>query len=197
MSWNPSNDTFSISPIHKASATKRTVLSTIAQLFDPLGLIGPIIVAAKIIMQCILMAKIDWDCELPSDILIDWNKFISDMPHLARLSIPRLFLDREFVQLKLHGFADASLKAFGACIYFRAVYNNQTVSCSLVSSKSRIAPLKTISLPRLELCPALLLSKLTERILCIFKNRFFTFHSINLWTDSQITLCWIHSVPSR
>lgn len=119
--------------------------------------------------------------ELPSDILVEWNKLLGNIPHLANLKIRRnLFSRRHFINLNMHGFADASLKAYGACIYVRAVYNDKTVSCTLVSTKSRIAPLKTISLPRLELP-----SKMTERILTIFKNRSFTFHSVNLWEFAQ------------
>lgn len=201
LSWSPSSDTFSISlpkNIIDGTPTKRIVLSTIAQLFDPLGLIGPIIIVAKLTMQLVWVEKIDWDAELPSNILLEWKKFISDLPHLSKLKIPRhLFLRKDIARLEIHGFADASLKAYGACVYFRAVYSDQTVSCHLISSKSRVSPLKTITLPRLELCAALLLSKLTQRILQIFKDRSFTFHSINLWTDSQITLCWIHSISSR
>lgn len=89
------------------------------------------------------------------------------------------------------------MKAYGACIYFRAVYSDNTVSCHLIASKSRIAPIKTTTLPRLELCSCLLLSQLLQKMISIFKNKF-TFSSINLWSDSSIVLAWIASQnPSR
>ncbi|XP_048524259.1 uncharacterized protein LOC125505138 [Dendroctonus ponderosae] len=112
--WNSKSDLFSISlpkPGPELPPTKRRVLSTIAQLFDPLGLVGPIVVSAKIIMQQIWVSKIDWDQELPNDILVRWSEFQRDMPNLSKLTIPRyLFRDQHFVRLELHGFADASLK---------------------------------------------------------------------------------------
>ncbi|KAJ8934283.1 hypothetical protein NQ314_013469 [Rhamnusium bicolor] len=97
-------------------------------------------------------------------------------------------------KMQLHGYADASLKAYGACLYLRVLYENVTVSSRLICSKSRVSPLRTVSLPRLELCACLLLAKLTHKILGIFKNSL-TVESVNLWTDSQICLCWINSHP--
>lgn len=113
------------------------------------------------------------------------------------MKIPRyLFFDKSIIKVQIHGFADSSERAYGSCIYFRTIYFDKTVSNTLVSSKSRVTPLKTVSLPRLELCAMVLLSKLTHRILKIFENCV-ELKSINLWTDSQIALCWIQSHPSR
>ncbi|XP_044765410.1 uncharacterized protein LOC123321740 [Coccinella septempunctata] len=96
--------------------------------------------------------------------------------------------------IEFHGFADASLRAYAACVYIRTVYIDNTVSCFLISSKSRVAPLKTVTLPRLELCAMLLLAQLTDKLLNIFKTRFHV-DSVVLW--SEIALNWIKSHSSR
>jgi hypothetical protein len=198
--WDPMSDQFSITlpkNSEEPSTTKRQVLSKIAQIFDPLGLVGPIVIIAKIIMQKIWISKIDWDENLNSELLSEWIKFISSIPQLSKVKIPRfIFFPGKILSYEVHGFCDASLQAYGSCIYLRAVYSNGSVSCNLIAAKSRVAPIKTVSLPRLELCGAVLLSNLTNKIIPVFINKF-SFSSINLWTDSQITLCWINSHPSR
>ncbi|KAJ8948312.1 hypothetical protein NQ318_020799 [Aromia moschata] len=103
-------------------------------------------------------------------------------------------VSNKVLELQIHGFADATLQAYGSCIYLRALYSDNTVSCNLVCAKSRVAPLRTISLPRLELCGVVLLSRLTNKIMSALSEKI---HSVNLWTDSQITLCWLKSHPSR
>ncbi|XP_050313663.1 uncharacterized protein LOC126748451 [Anthonomus grandis grandis] len=177
--------------------TKRLVLSNIAQMFDPLGLIGPVIVIAKIIMQEIWKLKHGWDDPITGTMLNDCTDYFQTISKLNSLKIPRYILfSRDFRFCEIHGFSDASRKAYGACLYIRAFYPDNTVSCHLITSKSRIAPIKELTIPRLELCGALLLANLTARILSILENRF-SFQSVNLWTDSEIVLCWLNSQPSR
>lgn len=200
LSWDPKRDLFAITlpqNTNKNQFTKRELLSVLAQMFDPLGLIGPIIVVGKIIMQNVWLSKISWDDVLQGELLKQWTRFIADIPHLQDLHISRcLFLPKQVVNIEFHGFADASMKAYAACIYMHAVYSDHTTSCNLVTSKSRVAPVKTVSLPRLELCAMHLLSKLTRKIYTIFQSKI-TFSSVNLWSDSQIALYWIKSHPSR
>lgn len=200
ISWNSEYDYFSITLpqiSEEPVITKRHVLSKIAQMFDPLGFIGPVIVTAKILMKKIWMSKLGWDDHLDSELSNEWNRFLENISQLSKLKIPRyLFLHKQIQNIEIHGFSDASLKAYGACIYIRAIYTDNTVSTNLVTSKSRIAPIKTVSVPRLELCAAVLLSKLTEKIISIFENKT-SFTSVNLWTDSEITLCWLRAHPSK
>lgn len=200
LSWDPQNDNFSAtlpSFSDKPSVTKREVLSLLAQMFDPIGFIGPVIVTGKIIMQKIWLSKITWDQRLEQPLLDEWNTFIKDIPNLVNLKIPRyLFQDKIISKIELHAFADASMKAYAACIYLRAIFLDGSISCNLVASKSRVAPVKTISVPRLELCAMLLLSQLTQKIISIVQNKI-KLDSTNLWTDSLVALYWIRSHPSR
>ncbi|XP_072395161.1 uncharacterized protein [Diabrotica undecimpunctata] len=199
--WNPVLDTFLISLPDftlKNSYTKREVLSIIAQIFDPQGLINPVTVIAKLIMQKIWISKISWNDTIDADTLHEWLSFISSLSHFKDLSIPRcLFLSQEITGVEIHSFSDASLKAYGACIYLRVTYKSEQVSCSLLASKSRIAPLKPLTLPRLELMGALLCSKLTAKIANIVKEKLSQLDSINMWSDSEIVLAWLRSHPSR
>lgn len=202
LKWNPILDFFSVSiPEVKLSGpiTKRKILSVIAQCYDPLGFLSIVIVTGKIIVQKLWTLKLDWDTPITDNTLLqEWTSFIDDLPLLKTLKIPRYLFSSEktVLSIEFHGFSDASLKAYAACVYARTSYTDGTVSCHLITSKSRVSPLKTVTLPRLELCAMVLLSKLVSKLTLIFETRL-SLDSVNLWTDSQIALCWINSHASR
>ncbi|XP_072398237.1 uncharacterized protein [Diabrotica undecimpunctata] len=199
--WNSQSDMFSISLPDISSEpkyTKREVLSIISSIFDPLGLINPITVSAKLLMQKIWICNLNWDDKLTGEISSEWLNFLAHIPDLAKLPISRPLLNPlNISRIEIHGFYDASMKAYGACIYLRVLHENGIVSCNLITSKSRVAPLKTISLPRLELLGAVLLSTLISNIFLIISPKVSSIASVRLWTDSQIVLAWINSHPSR
>ncbi|XP_072389402.1 uncharacterized protein [Diabrotica undecimpunctata] len=199
--WNSHSDMFSISLPDISSEpkyTKREVLSIIASIFDPLGLINPITVSAKLLMQKIWICNLNWDDKLTGEISSEWSNFLGHIPDLAKLTFSRPLLNPlNISRIEIHGFCDASMKAYGACIYLRVLHENGTVSCNLITSKSRVAPLKTISLPRLELLWAALLSTLISNIFLIISPKVSSIASVRLWTDSQTVLAWINSHPSR
>lgn len=173
--------------------TKRTVLSKIAQLFDPIGLLGPVIVKAKLIMQNLWKEKIDWDESLPLNIHSAWIDYKDQLPLLSQVSFQRRFLITEPVNIQLHGFCDASEVAYGACLYIRSTDKNDKCFTRLICSKSKVAPLNSkITIPKLELCAALLLAKLYKTILRVLPIKF---DNVYLWSDSTITLNWISTQP--
>lgn len=96
--------------------------------------------------------------------------------------------------IELHGFSDASERAYGACIYVRTVSNNGEASCNLMCSKSRVAPLKPTTIPRLELCAALLLAQLMNKVTRAIE---INVKCAYYWTDSTITLVWINSTAKQ
>lgn len=201
LKWCSNKDYLSISvPCFSLSGplTKRKILSIIAQCFDPLGFLSPVIIVGKLLIQSLWLSKVDWDVEIYDDkISCEWKSFFENLPSLNNLHIPRyLFLNKTISKVDIHGFCDASLKAYAACVYFRTEYEDGSISCNLISSKSRVAPLKVISLPRLELCSMVILVKLVHQVRQIFKDRV-SVSSVDLWSDSQIALCWIRSHPSR
>ncbi|XP_065372164.1 uncharacterized protein LOC135964036 [Calliphora vicina] len=196
--WNAKTDHFYFSTLPialKDSYTKREVLSTIARLFDPAGWLGPIVVIAKILMQQIWSDKTDWDEVLSECSGTKWRQFLLDYVHIDDIKIPRWVGFKPSVNLEFHGFSDASEKAYGACVYARIQDENGIIQSHLVLAKSKVAPLKTVYLPRLELCGALLLAELLKAIGKDLKfdgtnTKFYT------WTDSMIVLAWLQKPPS-
>ncbi|GFU92807.1 integrase catalytic domain-containing protein [Trichonephila clavipes] len=135
----------------KDSYTKRCVLSTIARLFDPLGLLGPVVARAKIFMQSLWSLKIDWIDELPSERAKEWHRFLENFNSVRSICIGRCIVHPQATRVELHGFADASEKCYGAVIYCRSQSPDGATTVKLVTSKSRVAPVKSVTMPRLEL----------------------------------------------
>ncbi|XP_050746329.1 uncharacterized protein LOC127012155 [Drosophila biarmipes] len=176
------------------SATKRNILSAFARFFDPLRLIAPIITKLKIFMQVLWKDKLDWDESLLQSLHSAWLEHMSQIATVACLKLPRFVLQHRLFYSssdEIHGFCDASMAAYGACIYFRSE-NQGIVSSNLLCSKSRVAPLQTLTIPKLELSAALLLSELASKVAQI-ASRSCTFHC---WSDSTMVLAWIHQPPS-
>ncbi|XP_018374629.1 PREDICTED: uncharacterized protein LOC108768626 [Trachymyrmex cornetzi] len=193
--WEPSADDFLFTVnFHKRIRTKRELLSEISKLFDPLGLLGPIVTLAKILMQETWKAEVDWDSQLPDDILHKWERFQGELSSSTFFRIPRRISSQPISQeVMLYGFCDASQDAYGACLYVQ-VCDEGEYTARLLCSKSRVAPLKTISIPRLELCSALLLVRLFNQVKQTCKV---DFRRVAVYTDSLVTLYWIRGNPSR
>ncbi|XP_055590754.1 uncharacterized protein LOC129742843 [Uranotaenia lowii] len=178
--------------------TKRIALSQIAQLFDPLGLVGPVIVTAKIFMQTLWGLTSDedkpwgWDQPLPDSLSNYWIKYYSQLPLLEQLRIPRCVVLAEPSSIELHLFSDASEQAYGACAYLRSTDASGNVLVSLLTAKSKVSPLKKRSIPRLELCGALEAAQLYQKICSAFESKFTTF----FWVDSTTVLAWLKASPS-
>lgn len=202
--WNVSSDEFHFSfPQWKSNSstiTKRSIHSDAACLFDPLGLVGPVVVQAKIFIQQLWRLKCGWDDPLDESIQEMWREYRQNLMALETLTIPRwVGLSNDCVSVQLHEFSDASTVAYGACLYLRCVASDGSVTVRLITSKSRVAPLenleqkkKKMTIPRLELSAALLLSHLYEKFVQVkaVPTAFF-------WTDSTIVNHWLGSPPSR
>ncbi|XP_062558248.1 uncharacterized protein LOC134223126 [Armigeres subalbatus] len=173
--WMPGTDTlrfqFNVPPLDKAETlTKRKVLSIIATLFDPLGLIGAAITAYKVFMQMLWTLKnedqerLDWDQQLPKTVGETWRSFHQQLPILNQIRISRCVIIPEATRIELHCFSDASEKAYGGCIYVLSEDPHGTVVVHLFASKSKVAPLKSQTIPRLELCGALLTAEMYDKV---------------------------------
>ncbi|XP_043264280.1 uncharacterized protein LOC122404410 [Colletes gigas] len=174
--------------------TKRTILSEIAQVFDPLGLIGPVITKAKILMQSLWQLQLGWDEGIDQDLHTQWSKFRTELNQVKEIEIPRRVICDNARSIELHGFSDASEKAYGACIYLRSLDETGRYTVRLLCAKSRVAPLKATTLPRLELCGALLLAQLVKRVRHALQLKIDCEH---YWSDSTIALAWIRGQPNR
>lgn len=143
--------------------TKRNILSRIALIFDPLGFLGPIVVVGKLIMQELWLLRIDWDESVPMNLDTKWRDYERQLGCLNDLEIPRKIVVDDAKLTELHGFADASQQAYGACVYLRTSSNISEFKVHLIAAKSRVSPIKVLSIPRLELCGALLLAQLVDK----------------------------------
>ncbi|GBN61752.1 hypothetical protein AVEN_228269-1, partial [Araneus ventricosus] len=196
MLWDPKVDclTYEVKIKDKDSFSKREVLSEIARLYDPLGLIGPIITKAKIFIQGLWKIKLDWSEQLPPDAMKEWKRFYMKLSEVNNLKIQRYILLPGTVRIEIHGFSDASERAYAAVLYLKCFTESGQFKTSLLCSKSRVAPLKTLTIPRLELSAALLLSRLVKKFVPILQ---LPIDEISLWTDSTIVLAWIKTEPHK
>ena len=195
MIWLPKEDQFkfNLDPdfLH-LKATKRNILSVAARLFDPLGLLSPLVTKAKILLQELWIQKLDWDESIPLSLDTCWENFKQNLLKLDQISIPRHVFTSADCSIQIHGFADASMRAYGCCLYVRSV-TPECVKTTLLTAKSKVSPLKTKTLPRLELCAAHLLAKLWKVVAPMLNPQI---DKIVFWTDSEITLHWIKTHPS-
>ncbi|XP_018377661.1 PREDICTED: uncharacterized protein LOC108770524 [Trachymyrmex cornetzi] len=194
--WHLDNDTFQFTFHHKhtETITKRSILATIARLFDPLGLLSPLMIRAKMLMQEVWSLQLGWDDPVPSAITCKWMSFVSDLQNLATISFPRwIGLSSDRI-LEIHGFSDASPYAFAAVVYTRLTSNDGSIHTKLICSKTKVAPLKRMTIPRLELAGAVLLTKLVNHIIKVLNRNYIP---VYLWTDSTVSLTWISNHPSR
>ena len=202
MRWFASIDCFSFDGINipgDVIVTKRMVLSCIARLFDPLGVCTPFVMTAKILFQDIWRLGLSWDEVAPPEISILFENWCQQLTIVKQWQISRSYTGfpwSEIESMNIHGFGDASTKAYGACVYLVATHRDTgLVTSSLVFAKSRVAPLKTLTLPRMELLSALLCARLVK----------FVHKALRLpdevqcscWSDSTVALAWIKGNPFR
>ncbi|XP_071578375.1 uncharacterized protein [Temnothorax nylanderi] len=194
--WFPQEDSFTFSTrisSHTTHLTKRLVLSEVAQIFDPLGLASPIVIKAKMLLQELWLHKLQWDEPLPSQLSSRWLTIRKELTRLTKLSIPRWYNTWSTSSVEFHGFSDASQLAMAAVVFI-TVHGSNGATISLVCSKTKVAPLKRLTIPRLELTAALLLSRLMQYVQATLKLNVTATH---LLTDSVVTLTWIKSHASR
>lgn len=193
LKWTPKSDNFTYD-IHvgdRKECTKRFILSEISKIFDPLGFLSPITIFAKIMIQSLWLAHTGWD-ERPPQLIIDtWERFVSELPGLSSISLPRHILQKN-KSVQIHGFSDASEKAYSACVYIRLITNDGQVQTHLVIAKTKVAPVKRLSVPRLELLGAHILSKLIQLVFDTYKE-YVKFEEVYAWCDSSIVIAWLRS----
>lgn len=198
LTWNRKSDEFEyivqLSPLN-LPLTKRKVISDIARLFDPLGWLAPVVISAKILIQQIWLSGIQWDDELPSSLANNWFNYRNELRHLGKFRLPRwIHSSCDDISVELHGFSDASDVAYAAVVYVRIVDKNKNIHVRLITSKTRVAPIKKVSVPRLELCGAVMLAKLLDEVSIIME---ISKNHLHAWTDSSVVLAWLSSHPSR
>ncbi|XP_065658112.1 uncharacterized protein LOC136082626 [Hydra vulgaris] len=172
--------------------TKRNLLRVGAKFYDPLGLISPIVIVTKLLFQALCIDKLDWDDKLPSEIHEKWLAYLKGLEVISSITVPRYcFKEQDEIAkyVTLHGFSDSSQVAYSAVIYAQVKTKEGWMS-KLIASKTKVAPIKKLTIPRLELLGCLLLANLMHKVVQKFKDVLIV-EKICYWTDSEISLSWI------
>ena len=174
---------------------RRAISSNIGKIFDPIGLLTPEKLQCKILFQMTWEHENGWDDDVGSTITDKFKAWMIGLHHLPELRIPRFVANFAIEKIQLHSFCDASEKSYGAATYARSLGTSQTKS-TLLCSKSRLSPRKTLSIPGLEFCSMVLGAQMIPTVqTTVNKNGFTT--EIYAWSDSTVALAWINSTPSR
>ena len=198
VAWNNHTDvfTFKVKPELRlfqepTLLSTRTILSQVARIYDPIGFASAFLIRAKIGLQELWEKGIDWDEKLPPEIQGKWASLFQEMLSLNAITFERSLTPPGAVGLPvLCIFSDASNEAFGSCAYARWQKLNGEYDVRFIAAKSRVAPLKRLTIPRLELQGAVLASRLCKTI--VQESRF-QFDKVILFLDSEIVLAWIRS----
>ena len=201
ITWNQKSDTFKFdltnvfNSIARELITKRHILSSIARIYDPLGLLCPAMLLLKQLFQDVCKLKVNWDSQLPEEFCQRWCDIGRDLSANPTIQIERCIMghlgSNDALSLEIHGFADASESAYGAVVYLRINTNKDSI-VKLIAAKSKIAPLKGETIPRLELMAALTLAQLISSVHKALSNSC-DIQNIFCWSDSQVILYWIHN----
>ena len=197
--WNSSSDYFRLTVTNLPDAenlTKRRLVSDIARTFDVLRWFSPAIIEVKILLQRVWELKIGWDELLPDEIKEPWLQWRTELVLLSDRHIPRCYYPKQVCihSVQLHGFSDASEEAYAGVVYLRMVDTLSHVHISLVTSKTKVAPIKRLTIPRLELCGAHLLARILRHVQQVFR---IPVNDIYAWTDSMVVLSWLTGNPRR
>ena len=189
VSWCVENDSFNFKiEFNDRPCTRRGILSTVSSIHDPLGFAAPVVLKGKQILRQLCREKFDWDSPVSEELRVIWKKWRQEIMDLEKVEIKRCYKPEDFGRNKLaelHHFSDASQYGYGQSSYLRLVDESGKVSCSFVIGKARVAPLKKLTIPRLELTAATVSAKMSE-----FVRSEISYQNVKefFWTDSKVVL---------
>ena len=200
--WKPREDSLTFNLREMAEhckgerPTKREVVGAAATVYDPLGVLTPVTVRWKMLFQTICREGLDWDQELIGESLKEWEKLTTALREEdITLTIPRCYGAERGKSVRLAGFCDASERAYGAVVYLR-LEGDGGARVRFLASKTRVAPTKAMTIPRLELMSALLLSRLCKSVEEALKE-VVELEETSCFTDSRVALHWIRGVDQQ
>ena len=202
MKWDHNNITLVVSRVTSSTVTKsltqRLVLSLVSKVFDPIGLVAPFTVGARLLLKDIWRASgKHWDEELPKGTAERFLEWSVELPKLAAITTPRSYFSGNFEHMELHMFGDSSQEVFSAVAFLRARVTTSSgpqTELAFVLGKARVAPMKVMTVPKLELQAALLAARLKQdicRALTVKVNKVF------MWIDSTTVLQWLNSATKH
>lgn len=170
----------------------------VSKLFDPLGIISPIMIQAKLMVQECWKRKIDWDDPVLEDISKTWQEWAASLKDLPEVKVQRVLIpadsEKRLTKIEIHTFSDASMSAYGAIAYIRVEYEDGSTYVNFIASKNKIAPTKQTSIPRLELLGALAAARLADTIATELQIRK---EDCVFWCDSKNVLYWLKNEKDK
>ena len=194
--WNVGEDYFHFDvQFNYDNVTRRVMLSVVSSLYDPLGFVVPVLMVGRVLLQDATRRKLDWDKNIPSDILEKWLQWVSWLRCLSQVKIPRSVKPsaHDSSYLELHHFSDSNDRSYGCCSYLRCV-GKSGVHTALLCSKGKVAPIKSVSIPRLELQGAVLAARMDSMLR---EELHLDLGPSTFWVDSTIVLNFIHNDSRR
>nr|XP_039271502.1 uncharacterized protein LOC120345955 isoform X3 [Styela clava] len=198
MLWDVNDDVFRYHlQLKNQPRTRRGFLSIVSSIFDPMGFLSPVILEGKKILQELCKSKIDWDDPIPENVQPRVNAWIDDLHGIDYLTISRCIKPPNFGVVKvveMHHFSDACQSGYGQCSYVRLVNENGDSHCTLLMGKSRVAPLKQISIPRMELTAATISARMSR-----YLREELRYENIKeyFWVDSMVVLGYVNNPVKR
>ena len=198
MQWNVEQDTICFRTIERKEVnTRREILSLVSSIYDPLGMACPLVLPAKKLLQELCRQGHGWDDKILETELSSLQEWVDNLPKLNNIAVPRCIKPAGFGDpnsIQIHNFSDASEEGYGAASYLRLVDTKGNISCTLLLGKSRVAPLKTVTIPRLELTAATVAVKLSKQVQ---EEIDLPLHQVTFWTDSMIVLQYLRNETRR
>ena len=196
--WRMDDDVFSFNtaPVDRPT-TKRGILSGVSSLYDPLGMAAPFVLGGRLILQNICRLDLDWDDDIPVSQKQLWESWLKELPNLSQVQLSRCHLPQSFgrvVSRELHHFSDASETGVGVVSYLRLTDDKGQVHCSFVFGKTKVAPLRVITVPRLELMGAVAAVHVDRKVK---KALDLPITETVFWTDSTTVLGYIANTRTR
>ena len=178
-------------------ATRQGILSVVSSVYDPLGMATPITLNGKMIVQDLCRLKLGWDDCIPDDVSTRWQQWLQTLPCLNDFVISRCYVPEDFgvlFSVELHHFADACEFGYGCVSYLRFTNQLGQVYCTFAFGKSRVAPLKQMTIPRMELVAAVLAARVDVQL----RNELdFTLGDSHFWSDSTSVLGYVKNERAR
>lgn len=183
--------------IQKKVLTRRGLLSMVSSVYDPLGILSPIILPVKGILQELCMRKHGWDDDMPDSLVMQWEHWMAGLHQLSDLEVKRCVKAHDLgraTSARLHHFADASEKGYGVCTYLVLKNEKHQAHCAFIMGKARVAPLKTVTIPRLELTAATVAAKMDKMVQAELDM---DLEESVFWSDSTTVLRYIRNESAR
>ncbi|XP_069969533.1 uncharacterized protein [Penaeus vannamei] len=195
--WSMAEDCFTFKIcLGDKPLTRRGVLSIVASIYDPLGMVAPLTLPAKMILQDMCQMQLGWDENMGDKEAAHWRKWLEQLPKLSRFKLPRSLVPISFgsiISYLLHHFADASQSDYGTASYLKMVNASERVHCTLVMARARVAPLKP-TITRLDLTATTVAARMDCKLR---KELGLKLEDSVFWTDSTSVLKYLFNQKAR